>query len=107
MRNPAWVPGAPTLMCGGGNDPTVFFLNTQIMQAFWAPLPLPTGLINVLDVDSAPTGPTDPFAAVKVGFTTTYGNLVTAEGQQNAVLQYHGLVAPFCTLSAAEFFKLF
>lgn len=107
LRNPMWVPGAPTLLCGGINDPTVFFLNAQIMQQFWAPLPLPAGLITVLNVDSAPSGPTDPFAAVKVDFTTTYGALVTAEGAQNAILQYHGTVAPFCTAAARGFFSQF
>jgi pimeloyl-ACP methyl ester carboxylesterase len=107
LRNPAWAPGAPLLMCGGANDPTVFFLNTQIMQQFWAPLPLPAGLVTVLNVDNATPNPLDPFASLEVGFTTTYGAIVTAEGAQNAVLQYHATVAPFCTAAAAGFFKNF
>jgi len=107
LRNGGFFPHAPTLLCGGGNDPTVFFVNTQIMQAFWQPLNLPAGLVTVVNVDSAPSGPTDPFALVKVGFMTTYAGLVTAEGAQNAIQQYHGTVAPFCTLAAAGFFKNF
>jgi pimeloyl-ACP methyl ester carboxylesterase len=107
LRNGGFVPSAPALLCGGGNDPTVFFVNTQIMQAFWQPLHLPAGLVTVVNVDSLPSGPTDPFALVKVGFTTTYGALVTAEGAQKAIQQYHTTVAPFCALAAAGFFKSF
>jgi poly(3-hydroxybutyrate) depolymerase len=107
LRNGGFFPHAPTLLCGGGNDPTVFFVNTQIMRAFWQPLNLPAGLVTMVNVDSAPSGPTDPFALVKVGFTTTYAGLVTAEGAQKAIQQYHGTVAPFCTLAAAGFFKNF
>ena len=41
------------LMCGGDQDPTVFFsVNTLTMQAFWAGLP--AGLVTVLDVNGAP-----------------------------------------------------
>jgi hypothetical protein len=107
LRNGGFVPSAPALLCGGGNDPTVFFVNTQIMEAFWLPLHLPAGLVTVVNVDSLPSGPTDPFALVKVGFTTTYGALVTAEGAQKAIQQYHTTVAPFCALAAAGFFKSF
>jgi hypothetical protein len=106
LRNGSWVPGAPTLMCGGHSDPEVFFLDAQVMQAFWAPLPLPTGLINLLDVDSPPTSASDPFAAVKVGFTTTRDGELAAKGAAAVVKDYHGkLVPPFCTLAAAGFFK--
>ena len=107
LRNPAWVPGAPLLMCGGANDPTVFFLNAHIMQAFWQPLPLPAGLITVLNVDNPTPNPLDPFAPLEVGFTTTYGALVTAEGAQKAIQQYHTTVAPFCTAAARGFFGKF
>ena len=32
-----WVPHAPILLCGGDQDPTVYFtLNTGTMEAFWA-----------------------------------------------------------------------
>jgi poly(3-hydroxybutyrate) depolymerase len=107
LRNPLWVPHEPLLMCGGHQDPVVFFLNTQIMQAFWQPLGLPAGLVTALDVDSAPSGLTDPFALVKVGFTTTYTGLQATLGAQTAIQGYHTLVAPFCTLAAAGFFKNF
>lgn len=115
LRN--WTPQAPVLMCGGINDPTVFFpVNTLTMQAYWtlvAP-PVSPALVTVLNVDSQPTGATDPFAAVKVGFGLTEqaiaaaaGGVGTAAGQ-NAVLQsYHATVAPFCARAARGFFSQF
>jgi hypothetical protein len=110
LRNGGFVPNAPTLLCGGGNDPTVFFLNTRIMNAFWQPLNLPAGLITTLDVDLTTATPQDspvPFVALQAGFTATYNALVAAAGQQNAIQQYHVAVAPFCALAAAGFFRNF
>jgi hypothetical protein len=109
MRNPLWVPGAPTLMCGGNLDPEVFFLDALVMQAFWAPLSLPAGLVNLLDVDS-PIGVNDPpsIAAVKAGFASAKAKAFAAGGQSAVVKEYHGaLVPPFCTLAVAGFFKNF
>jgi Prolyl oligopeptidase family len=114
MRLTPWAPTltSPMLLCGGNADPTVFFsVNTQTMQAFWAGLP--AGAVTVLDVDSLPTGPTDPFAAAKLGFTIAKANTSAAAGGgapgQNAVVQaYHGtLVPPFCSAAALGFFSQF
>jgi Secretory lipase len=110
LRNGGFVPNAPTLLCGGGQDPTVFFLDTQIMNAFWQPLNLPTGLVTTLDVDLTTATAQDsplPFVPLQVGFTAAYNALVAAEGQQTAITQYHVAVAPFCTLAAAGFFRNF
>ncbi|MGH8210639.1 MAG: alpha/beta hydrolase family protein, partial [Steroidobacteraceae bacterium] len=64
MRNGGWAPAEPTLLCGGDQDPTVFFsVNTETMAAFWSALP--AGLVTVLDVNAAPAG---PFAAIQTGF---------------------------------------
>ena len=52
LRN--WTPGAPTLLCGGNADPTVFWLNTQAMQAYWATR-APSAPVRILDIDTAPT----------------------------------------------------
>ncbi|MBV8210210.1 MAG: prolyl oligopeptidase family serine peptidase [Burkholderiaceae bacterium] len=110
MRDPLWVPSAPTLMCGGGEDPTVFFLNTQVMQAFWQPLNLPTGLVTALDVDLTTANAGDsplPFVPIQTAFTGTWNALLTAQGQQKALEQYHETVAPFCMLAAFGFFHNF
>jgi hypothetical protein len=80
-----------------------------VMQAFWMPLNLPAGLVNVLDVDS-PIGASDPpsIAAVKAGFASLKAATFAAGGQSAVVQNYHGqLVPPFCTLAAAGFFKNF
>src|SRR5579859_417951 len=68
MRNGGWVPHSPTLLCGGDGDPTVFFsLNALVMAGFWGALPLPPGLVTVLDVNAAPTA-NDPFAPIQAAF---------------------------------------
>ena len=105
-----WTPAAPVFMCGGNGDPTVFFaLNTGTMANLWAALP--PGLVTVLDVDSAVTGPTDPFAAAKVGFANAKTTLIAASGASAAVAvtaAYHGsLVPPFCNAAARGFFSQF
>jgi hypothetical protein len=98
---------SPMLLCGGQNDPTVFYsINTPTARAYFAPQ-LPAGAVLELDLASALTGPTDPFAAAKVGF----GMALTAAGGLSspaAVARYHGeLVPPFCNAAARGFFANF
>jgi hypothetical protein len=102
----SWAPHAPVLLCGGDQDPTVFFsVNTGTMQAFWSALP--AGLVTVLDVNAPVSGATDPFAPVKVGFQQAEAAIIAEGGQQAAVTSYHGTVAPFCTAAARGFFSQF
>jgi hypothetical protein len=115
LRNGSWRPSAPVLMCGGGQDPTVFYsVNTGTMQAFWASLP--TGLVRALDVNATPAG---TFAQIQGAFqqsqaqtlaflqTPAGGGLSAAAAQQQMVASYHGAVAPFCTLAARSYFAAF
>jgi hypothetical protein len=109
----SWAPSSPTLLCAGDGDPTVFFFNTQTMEAFWAPL-VQAGLITVLDVGGTPAG---PFAAVQAGFqesqaaqlayyqTPAGGGLSLAAAEQLIVEGYHTSVAPFCAAAARAFFS--
>ena len=108
LRNGSWAPMEPLLMCGGVQDPTVFFNNAQIMQQFWGNFPLPAGLITVFSVDPSPaTTSTDPLQA---GFLQAEAAINTAAGGglagEEAVIQsYHGtLVPPFCAAAARGFF---
>lgn len=102
-----WVPHAPILLCGGDQDPTVYFtLNTGTMEAFWAAAGLPADVVTVVDVN-APVTAHDPFAAVKVGFQTTEAQILASQGQTAAVESYHTTVAPFCTAAARGFFSQF
>lgn len=104
-----WTPAQPMLLCGGNADPTVFFaLNTQGAQAYFASKGVPAQAVTVLDVDSAPTGSTDPFAAAKVGFAQTKAGIAAAGGATAVAQNYHGgLVPPFCNAAARGYFSQF
>jgi alpha/beta superfamily hydrolase len=112
LRN--WTPTAPLLMCAGNQDPTSFYLNTQLMQNFWSANP-PSAGVTVLDVDSAVTAG-DPYADLKNGFAAAKA-LVAAnavlggatDGGATAVLEaYHaGLVPPVCLSAVKSFFDGF
>ena len=101
LRN--WTPTAPTLLCGGDSDPTVFFFNTTLMQNYWTGHP-PAVAPVILDIGSAP-GANDPYASLKTAFSAAKG-LVAAEGGESAVLAaYHAtLVPPFCLSAVKSFF---
>ncbi len=116
LRN--WTPTRPVLLCAGSGDPTVFYgVNTQLMQGFWSspsPAAAAPGLVSVLNVDSAPAGAADPYAAAKAGFSQAKTSTATAavaagasDGGVSAVTQaYHGtLVPPFCNVAARGFFQ--
>lgn len=98
MRNGGWAPKEPMLLCGGDQDPEVFFLNTQIMEAQWSAY-LGT-LVNVLDLNAPASG---PYAALQAGFQSTYNALVQAQGP-TAIESYHTTEAPFCMVAARDFF---
>jgi alpha/beta superfamily hydrolase len=103
LRN--WIPQHPVLLCGGDQDPTVFFnVNTGTMQAFWSALP--SGLVTVLDVNGA-VNSSSPFAPLQVGFQATLAALLASGGQEAVVANYHTTVAPFCTVAARGFFSQF
>ena len=107
-----FVPNVPVLLCGGHSDPTVFFASTQATAGYFSAKGMPAAALTVLDVDSAPTGATDPFAAAKVGFgqskTAAINAAVKAGIDPNVAIagSYHGtLVVPFCTAAARGFFQ--
>ena len=56
-----WLPKAPVMLCGGMNDPEVFYkINTLAMKALWAPQ-VAAHLVTVVDVDPSTDG--DPSRA--------------------------------------------
>jgi hypothetical protein len=110
LRN--WTPKTPTLLCGGHSDPTVFWLNTQAMQAYWS-THAPTAPVTFLDVDAVPDSG-DPYENLKHDFGVAKDLVAAAAVAQGAsdggaaeVLSvYHaGLVAPFCLQAAQSFFQ--
>jgi hypothetical protein len=105
----SWVPATPVLMCGGANDPVVFFsVNTVVMENFWTMTRgVPPQLVPVLDLEAAISGPTDPFAQAKGGFQQTEASIFAQGGQSAVVQTYHQTVAPFCSAAARGFFDSF
>ena len=109
LRN--WTPTAPMLLCAGNSDPVVFYLNTQLMQGYWAAAGT-NPPVTVLDIDSSKTDG-DPYADLKTGFATFKDAIAAAavvggatDGGAQAVLEaYHAtLVAPFCLAAAKSKF---
>jgi len=107
LRN--WTPAAPVLLCGGNSDPTVLFLNTLLIQRYWAGV-APSAPVTVLDVDDGGGGPYSDlktaFAAAKALDAAAAVASGASDGGTDAVLQaYHaGLVPPFCLSAVKRFF---
>lgn len=104
----SWTPTAPVLLCGGNADPSVFFLNTQLMQQYWA-ANAPAAPVTVLDVDSSG----GQYAAAKDAFRAAK-DLIALEAIANGATDggaaavraiYHAaLVPPFCLMAVTSFF---
>jgi hypothetical protein len=100
LRN--WSPSAPTLLCGGNSDPTVFFFNTTLMQDYWAGHP-PGSAPVILDIDSAPTA-NDPYGNLKTAFSAAKA-VLAVNGEAAVLAAYHAtLVPPFCVSAVKSFF---
>ncbi len=98
-----WTPTAPTLLCGGDSDPTVFFFNTTLMQGYWSAHPPVTAPL-VLDVDSVPAAD-DPYASLKSAFAVAKAAVEATGGESAVLADYHAtLVPPFCLSAVKSFF---
>jgi len=109
LRN--WVPTAPLLLCGGANDPLVFWFNAQLMQNYWASQSS-AAPIGVLDLESAVTT-NDPYGTYKQDFAIAKAAVAATAVAQGATdggalavdEAYHAtLVAPFCFAATRSFF---
>jgi len=109
----SWTPQAPTLLCGGDQDPTVFWLNTQLMQDYLAMHAPGSSTYSVLDLEAAAAAG-DPYASIKSGFETAKQLVAGAavlqgatDGGASAVADvYHStLVPPFCLAAVISFFS--
>jgi dienelactone hydrolase len=104
LRN--WAPVSPTLLCGGNADPVVFFLNTQLMQGYWA-MSAPNSPVQVLDVD-APASLGGPYQSLRQKFEDTKTLLQWIEGTGSVRENYHDILVPaFCVQAARSFFDGF
>lgn len=111
----SWVPTRPVLLCGGHLDPTVFWLNTQLMSGYWGTHVPTIGLVQTLDVDSTAAAG-DPYASEKSAFSSAKDAVAIAailqgatDGGASAVAAtYHaGLVAPACLTAVRHYFDSF
>jgi hypothetical protein len=107
-----WTPTAPILLCGGNEDPTVFWLNTQLMQGYWASHVPSSAQVSVLDLDSNVSSG-DAYADLRSRFSlakqiaaATAVAQGARDGGASAVSDaYHaGLVPPFCLAAVRSFF---
>ncbi|HEY5759252.1 MAG TPA: alpha/beta hydrolase [Steroidobacter sp.] len=112
LRN--WSPTSPVLLCAGHDDPTVLYMNTELMQRYWTSVGV-TASIRVLDVDDDPSLGGDE-ATIKLGFNTAKESIRAAaiaggatDGGAVAVAEaYHSsLVPPFCLAAVQSYFDGF
>ena len=107
-----WSPQAPTLLCGGDEDPTVFWFNTELMQDYVTHNAPAATSLSVLDLDAAAAG-ADPYGSIRSQFETAKQAVAAAavlqgatDGGAAAVADaYHStLVPPFCLAAVISFF---
>ncbi|GFE84158.1 hypothetical protein GCM10011487_61580 [Steroidobacter agaridevorans] len=104
LRN--WAPTSPMLLCAGDEDPVVFFLNTQLMQGYWA-VTAPESPVTVLNVD-APPSHDGPYKSLRKGFARTKSLLKLIEDRSTVVEEYHDVLVPaFCLQASKSFFDGF
>ncbi|WP_129775797.1 alpha/beta hydrolase family protein [Peristeroidobacter soli] len=112
LRN--WSPTSPVLLCGGHDDPTVLYMNTDLMRRYWTAAGVTTP-IQVLDVDEDPSIGGDD-TTLKLGFNAAKEAVIASaiaggatDGGALAVADvYHAtLVPPFCLAKVQSFFDGF
>jgi hypothetical protein len=98
----SYLPAAPTLLCGGHDDPTVPYFNTTSASAYFRAR---GASIVELDIDDTPSL-SDPFRSAKAGFVAARSILRAANGDGAVASSYHaGLVAPFCMAATRDWFQ--
>jgi len=98
----SYLPMAPTLLCGGHDDPTVPYFNTTASAAYFRAR---GAAITELDIDDTPSL-NDPFRTAKAGFVAARSLLRAANGDAAVASSYHaGLVAPFCMAATRDYFQ--
>lgn len=107
-----WTPAAPTMLCGGGLDPQVYYANTQLMLAYWAAYGAATAPVSVLNLESGTSTGIDgslqtEFQEAKLAVAAAAVLQGATDGGQSAVFEaYHAtLVAPFCVAAVVNFFN--
>jgi poly(3-hydroxybutyrate) depolymerase len=106
-----WIPTAPVQLCAGHDDPTVLYLNTERIAAYWSANGV-TAPIELLDVDGE-ISLGDSNADIKLAFDAAKAAVAAAavsggasDGGAAAVLEaYHSTLAPpFCLAATKSYF---
>ncbi|WP_343638076.1 lipase family protein [Roseateles sp.] len=106
-----WTPKAPVALCGGANDPTVFFFNTTDAQADFGSRGKAVPASNLESAASMSWAGATTAATIAGGFAQAKAATSAAAGggaAGAAAVQgaYHGtLVPPFCNALARGFFQ--
>ncbi len=102
----SWAPASPMLLCAGDEDPVVFYLNTQLMEGYWAAT-APGSPVTVLNVD-APPSHNGPYKHIRKSFAQAKSLLDLIEGRSAVVAEYHDVLVPaFCLQATKAFFDGF
>jgi hypothetical protein len=109
----SWTPTVPTMLCGGDEDPEVYFLNTQLMLDYWVAYAPAGAPVSVLDLDSStPSAGVNgtlqsDFQLAKQAVAAAAVLQGATDGGTAAVFEaYHAtLVAPFCLAAVINFFN--
>jgi hypothetical protein len=104
LRN--WSPTSPVLLCAGDEDPVVFYLNTLLMEGYWASN-APESRVTVLNVD-APPGQRGPYKPLRKRFAEVKRLMRLIDGKATVRKEYHDVLVPaFCLQGARSFFADF
>jgi len=98
----SYMPNAPTMLCGGHDDPVVPFFNATSAASYFSAR---GSRITLLDIDDTPSL-NDPYRSAKAGFVAARTILRAASGDGAVASAYHaGLVAPFCMAATRDYFQ--
>ena len=101
MRN--WAPTSPMLLCAGDEDPVVFYLNTQLMEGYWAAT-TPEAPVTVVNIDASH----GPYKHIRKRFARAKSLLKLIEGRSTVIEEYHDVLVPaFCLQVTKSFFDGF
>lgn len=130
-----YLPTMPVIMCGGNQDPMVFFdVNTSLMKTLWDTDANKTSAtkLGIIDIDITNRATRQKPVYQTLGFDTVNNNSIQSQSEkmqagfaskvqniaaiaaanggnpsQAVAMQYHGLVTPYCMGVAQTLFSQF
>ncbi len=90
----SFIPKAPILMCGGGNDATVFFINTEYQAHYWGKQGVPKGQVVTLNLDNTQLSANMPQPSVgPLSYTTGSSVAATPDSAIDYTTEINGFTA--------------